>query len=117
MADAPKSSHCAWQGSCLPSPPCLQVNGRAEETSRFLRIIYYYFIITDLEFRDTFTCLLGYFPGVAQVFIYPNLIVICVPSLAEIVHLSQTWYTYDYKIEVYVYQVWLKSRTSTAYSQ
>jgi hypothetical protein len=28
------------------------------------------------------------FPGVARVFIYPNLIVICVPSLAEIAHLD-----------------------------
>jgi hypothetical protein len=27
--------------------------------------------------------LLAYFPGVARVFIYPNLIVICVPSLAD----------------------------------
>jgi hypothetical protein len=26
---------------------------------------------------------LAYFPGVARVFIYPNLIVICVPSLAD----------------------------------
>jgi hypothetical protein len=29
-----------------------------------------------------------YFPGVARVFIYPNLIVMCVPSLAEIAHLG-----------------------------
>jgi hypothetical protein len=29
---------------------------------------------------------LAYFPGVARVFIYPNLIVVCVPSLAEIAH-------------------------------
>jgi hypothetical protein len=27
--------------------------------------------------------ILAYFPGVARVFIYPNLIVICVPSLAD----------------------------------
>jgi hypothetical protein len=35
-----------------------------------------------------FNCIeiLAYFPGVARVFIYPNLIVICVPSLAEIAH-------------------------------
>jgi hypothetical protein len=32
--------------------------------------------------------LLAYFLGVAQVFIYPNLIVICVLSLAEIAHLA-----------------------------
>jgi hypothetical protein len=31
---------------------------------------------------------LAYFPGVARVFIYPSLIVICVPSLAEIAHLD-----------------------------
>jgi hypothetical protein len=30
----------------------------------------------------------AYFPGVARAFIYPNLIVICVPSLAEIAHLD-----------------------------
>jgi hypothetical protein len=35
-----------------------------------------------------FYYLLAYFPGVARVFIYPNLIVICVPSLAEIAHLD-----------------------------
>jgi hypothetical protein len=29
---------------------------------------------------------LAYLPGVARVFIYPNLIVVCVPSLAEIAH-------------------------------
>jgi hypothetical protein len=29
-----------------------------------------------------------YFPGVARVSVYPNLIVICVPSLAEIAHLD-----------------------------
>jgi hypothetical protein len=40
-------------------------------------------------YRDSFTIyvqlyiLLAYFPSVAQVFIYPNLIVICVPSLAD----------------------------------
>jgi hypothetical protein len=32
--------------------------------------------------------IIAYFPGVARVFIYPNLIVICVPSLAEIAHLD-----------------------------
>jgi hypothetical protein len=32
--------------------------------------------------------ILAYFPGVARVFIYPNLIVICVPNLAEIAHLD-----------------------------
>jgi hypothetical protein len=32
--------------------------------------------------------LLAYFPGVARVFIYPNLIVMCVPSLAEVAHLD-----------------------------
>jgi hypothetical protein len=32
--------------------------------------------------------ILAYFPGVARVFIYPNLIVICVPNLAEIAHLG-----------------------------
>jgi hypothetical protein len=32
--------------------------------------------------------LLAYFPGVARVFIFPNLIVIFVPSLAEIAHLD-----------------------------
>jgi hypothetical protein len=32
--------------------------------------------------------ILAYFPGVARVFIYPNLILICVPSLAEIAHLD-----------------------------
>jgi hypothetical protein len=32
--------------------------------------------------------ILAYFPGGARVFIYPNLIVICVPSLAEIAHLD-----------------------------
>jgi hypothetical protein len=31
---------------------------------------------------------LAHFPGVALVFIYPNLIVVCVPSLAEIGHLD-----------------------------
>jgi hypothetical protein len=31
---------------------------------------------------------LAYFPGVARVFNYPNLIVICVPTLAEIAHLD-----------------------------
>jgi hypothetical protein len=31
---------------------------------------------------------LAYFSGVARVFIYPNLIAICVPSLAEIAHLD-----------------------------
>jgi hypothetical protein len=31
---------------------------------------------------------LAYFPGVAWVFIYPNLIVICVPSLTEIAHVD-----------------------------
>jgi hypothetical protein len=35
-----------------------------------------------------FIYLLAYFPGVARIFIYPNLIVICVPSLAEIAHLD-----------------------------
>jgi hypothetical protein len=30
---------------------------------------------------------LAYFPGLVRVFIYPNLIVICVPILAEIAHL------------------------------
>jgi hypothetical protein len=31
---------------------------------------------------------LAYFPSVARVFIYPSLIVICVPSLTEIAHLD-----------------------------
>jgi hypothetical protein len=31
---------------------------------------------------------LAHFPGAARVFIYPSLIVMCVPSLAEIVHLD-----------------------------
>jgi hypothetical protein len=35
--------------------------------------------------------ILAYFPGVARVFIYPNLIVIFVPSLAEIAHLDGTF--------------------------
>jgi hypothetical protein len=35
-----------------------------------------------------FILLLAYFPGVVRVFIYPNLMVICVPSLAEISHLD-----------------------------
>jgi hypothetical protein len=35
-----------------------------------------------------YSYILAYFPGVARVFIYPNLIVICVPSLAEIAHLG-----------------------------
>jgi hypothetical protein len=30
-----------------------------------------------------FSRILAYFPGVARVFIYPNLIVLCVPSLAD----------------------------------
>jgi hypothetical protein len=35
------------------------------------------------EFQLIFIILLAYFPGVAQVFIYPNRIVICVPSFAD----------------------------------
>jgi hypothetical protein len=35
-----------------------------------------------------FYVILAYFPGDARVFIYPNLIVICVPSLTEIAHLD-----------------------------
>jgi hypothetical protein len=35
-----------------------------------------------------FYIILAYFPGVARVFIYPNLIVICVTSLSEIAHLD-----------------------------
>jgi hypothetical protein len=38
--------------------------------------------------KATLLLLLDYFPGVARVFIYPNLIVICLPSLAEIAHLD-----------------------------
>jgi hypothetical protein len=45
--------------------------------------------------------ILAYFPGIARVFIYPNLIVICVPSLADnfyapwryITHLSADLHT------------------------
>jgi hypothetical protein len=39
---------------------------------------------------DTYTVYkqLAYFPGVARVFIYPNLIVICVTSLAEIAYID-----------------------------
>jgi hypothetical protein len=40
---------------------------------------------------EDFVCFIFYylyFPGVARVFICPNLIVICVPSLAEIAHLD-----------------------------
>jgi hypothetical protein len=40
-------------------------------------------VTTALKFNR-----LAYFPGDARVFIYPNLIVICVPSLAEIAHLD-----------------------------
>jgi hypothetical protein len=35
--------------------------------------------------------ILAYFPGVARVFIYPNLIAMCVPSLAEIAQLDGTF--------------------------
>jgi hypothetical protein len=35
------------------------------------------------EIRTNYICILAYFPGVARVFIYPSLIVICVPSLAD----------------------------------
>jgi hypothetical protein len=35
-----------------------------------------------------FIYILPYFPGVSRVFIYPNLIVICVSSLAEIAHFN-----------------------------
>jgi hypothetical protein len=47
-----------------------------------------HFVISNLFISDYMYFKLAYFPGVARVFIYPNLIVICVPSLAEIAHLD-----------------------------
>jgi hypothetical protein len=37
-----------------------------------------------------FIYILAYFPDVARVFIYPNLLVICVPSLSD--NFSPWWY-------------------------
>jgi hypothetical protein len=52
--------------------------------------------------------ILAYFPGVARVFIYPNLIVICVPSLADnfyapwrnITHSSADLHTFFFYIDI-----------------
>jgi hypothetical protein len=38
------------------------------------------------HFHLALIAILAYFPGVARVFIYPSLIVICVPSLADNVY-------------------------------
>jgi hypothetical protein len=43
---------------------------------------------TRCTYLLTIACTLAYFPGIARVFIYPNLIVICLPSSAEIAHLK-----------------------------
>jgi hypothetical protein len=53
---------------------------------QYLFVIMYFFVggITKIIYYYN---KLAYFPGVARVYIYPNLIVICVPSLAEIAHL------------------------------
>jgi hypothetical protein len=54
------------------------------ETSVSCRVSYVVFFKKSWKLY----LILVYFPGVARVFIYPNLIVICVPSLAEIAHLD-----------------------------
>jgi hypothetical protein len=53
----------------------------------FMYFIHFSFI-PILPLENIFYFLLGNFPGVARVFIYPNLVVIRVPSLAEIAHLD-----------------------------
>jgi hypothetical protein len=50
------------------------------------------------QYMNTLLKLLAYFPGVARVLIYPNLIVICVPSLAEIAHLDGTFSIITYTL-------------------
>jgi hypothetical protein len=45
-------------------------------------------IVTGAKTEVCIVYILAYFPGVARVFIYPNLIVICVPILAEIAHVD-----------------------------
>jgi hypothetical protein len=52
-----------------------------------IKIIHLYIIYLRIlhspYYVVSFYMLLAYFPSVARVFIYPNLIVICVPSLAD----------------------------------
>jgi hypothetical protein len=40
-------------------------------------------VVFELMYMYHFITKLAYFPGVARVFIYPNLVVICVSSLAD----------------------------------
>jgi hypothetical protein len=45
--------------------------------------VLYIILLSILGFIYIYIYRLAYFPGVARVFIYPNLIAICVPSLAD----------------------------------
>jgi hypothetical protein len=54
---------------------------------RIVNVKYYCTVKYGTYIAVMFYYILAYLPGVARVFIYPSLIVICVPSLAEIAHL------------------------------
>jgi hypothetical protein len=49
---------------------------------------WFWFFFVYVLYHGYIYQLLAYFPGVARLFIYPNLIVICVLSMAEIAHLG-----------------------------